>query len=238
MSGAPSPWGPRWSRWVGRFLARVYWNTEVKGRDNIPATGPVLVLANHIGLIDGPVVHGVIPRPSHFLITARMMDGPLGIFLKPAAQIRVEGAGRTALAQALAVLERGGVVGVFPEGHRGAGTADQTYGGAAWLAVRSGASVVPAAVVGTRNTGESVNIWPRPRRRMLVAFGPAVQLEPPAGLTGRGRQEWAAEQVDQMLVTHLREALAHTDLALPTDEDTADAAPGTTAPAGEEDAHE
>lgn len=217
MTRAPSVWGPRWSRWVGRLFARVMWRTEVRGRHHVPRTGAVLVIANHIGLPDGPIVHGVLPRPSHFLIKASMMEGPLGLALRPAGQISVEGSGRVALTQALAVLERGGVVGVFPEGHRGGGTADDTYGGAAWLAVRSRATVVPTAVVGTRRTGESVNLWPRPGRRMLVSFGEPVTIEAPEGLTGRRRQEWAAERVNEILRDHVAATLATTDLTMPRD---------------------
>ena len=215
MTKAPSRWGPRWSRWIGRFLARVYWNTEVRGRTHIPRSGPVLVLANHIGLPDGPVVHGVVPRPSHFLIKAAMMKGPLGLVLRPAGQISVEGSGREALSKAMAVLDRGGVVGVFPEGHRGAGHAQETYGGAAWLAVRSGAAIVPTAVVGTRRTGEPVNHWPRPRRRMVVAFGEACHLDVPTELSGRSRHVWAANEVDRILQEHVRHTVAHTDLLMP-----------------------
>lgn len=229
MTKPPSRWGPSWSRWVGRFLARVYWNTEVHGRDNIPKHGSVLVLANHIGLPDGPVVHGVIPRPSHFLIKAAMMKGPLGLVLRPAGQISVEGAGRDALSKAMAVLERGGVVGVFPEGHRGGGHAQETYGGAAWLAVRSGATIVPTAVVGTRRAGESVSHWPRPRRRMVVAFGEASHLDVPAALAGRSRQEWAAREVGRMLQAHVYETLTRTDLTMPD---------GNALPAESEDGHE
>lgn len=218
MSKGPSVWGPRWSRWVGRFLSRVIWRTDVRGRENIPATGSVLVVANHIGLPDGPVVHGVLPRPSHFLIKAKMMDGPLGLLLKPAAQIRVEGAGRQALTSALAVLSRGGVVGVFPEGTRGSGRAEDTFGGAAWLAARSGATVVPTAVVGTRLPGEPKSIWPRPGRRIVVAFGEPRALIAPEGMSGRQRQEWAAQQVNEMLRDQVDRTLATTDLTLPTDE--------------------
>lgn len=229
MTNAPSRWGPTWSRWIGRFLARVYWNTDVRGRRHIPKSGPVLVIANHIGLPDGPIVHGVIPRPSHFLIKAAMMKGSLGLVLRPAGQISVDGSGREALSRAMAVLQRGGVVGVFPEGHRGAGHAQETYGGAAWLAVRSGAAIVPTAIVGTRRTGESVSHWPRPRRRMVVAFGEARHLDVPTELTGRKRQEWAASEVDRMLQEQVRHTVAHTDLTMPD---------GDASPSESEDAHE
>jgi len=214
----PTHWGPRWSRWVGRFLARIYWNTEVRGRKNIPKKGLGIVVVNHVGFIDGPVVHGVIPRLSYFLIRADMFRGPLKPLLTWAAQIPVDGDGRSALAKGLAVLRRGDIVGVFPEGTRGGGTAEQTHGGAAWLAVQSGAPIIPTALLGTRLPGESVNLWPRPRRKLLVEFGEPVHLNIPPELKGRARQSAAAEQVAAALRHQLTATLATTDLVLPLDD--------------------
>jgi len=215
----PSRWGPRWSRWVGRFLARVLWRTEVRGREHVPATGAAIVACNHVGLIDGPVVHGVIPRGSHFLIRHGMMSGVLGAILRAAQQISVEGSGRDALAKGMAVLRRGDVVGVFPEGTRGAGTAAAVHGGAAWLAIQSGAPVVPTAIVGSRRTGESVNVWPRPGRRLVVAFGEPISIIPPPEVRGgRAKQAWAAERLAEALRDQVARTLETTDLELPLDD--------------------
>jgi 1-acyl-sn-glycerol-3-phosphate acyltransferase len=216
-SREPSVWGPRWSRWVGRVLAKGLWATEVRGKRNVPREGGAIVVANHLGFIDGPVIHGVIPRGSHFLISDHMFTGFFGTLLTWAAQIRVVGAGRTALAEGLAVLRRGGVVGVFPEGTRGKGSADSVHGGAAWLAIQSGAPIVPTALVGTRHTGESVSVWPSPRRRILVEFGKPVVLQAPPELKGRAKQAWAEHEVGRLLREQVNDALAHTDLELPTD---------------------
>jgi 1-acyl-sn-glycerol-3-phosphate acyltransferase len=176
------------------------------------------VIANHVGFVDGPVLHGVIPRGSHFLIGSHMFHGVLGVLLRGAAQIEVEASGRSALATGLAVLRRGDVVGMFPEGTRGAGRADAVHGGAAWLALQSGAPIVPTTMVGTRLTGEPVSVWPPFRRRILVEFGAPQVLEPPANLVGRARQEWAQEAVAEALRTRLEATLATTDLELPTDD--------------------
>ena len=214
----PTRWGPRWSRWVGRFLARIYWNTEVRGRANVPKKGAGIVVVNHVGFIDGPVVHGVIPRLSFFLIRADMFKGALKPLLTWAAQIPVAGDGRSALAKGLAVLRRGDIVGVFPEGTRGSGTAEQVHGGAAWLAVQSGAPIIPTALLGTRLPGESVNLWPRPRRKLLVAFGEPVQLDLDPSLKGRARQAAASEKVAEALRNQLAATLATTHLVLPGDD--------------------
>ena len=215
---SPSPWGPRWSWWVGRFLARVLWATEVRGRKLVPRQGAVIVVANHAGFIDGPILHGVIPRPSHFLVGSHMFRGVLGVILRAAAQVEVDGAGRSALSAGLMVLRRGGVVGMFPEGTRGAGRAVAVHGGAAWLALQSGAPIVPTAIVGTRHTGEPVGVWPRPRRRIVIEFGEPIHVSPPDGLKGRARQEWAAVAVSEALRGQVESTLAQTDLELPADD--------------------
>ena len=215
---SPSPWGPRWSRWVGWVLARVLWATKVRGRALVPRDGAAIIVANHVGFIDGPVLHGVIPRPSHFLVGSHMFKSVLNVILRAAAQVRVDESGRGALAAGLAVLRRGGVVGMFPEGTRGSGRALAVHGGAAWLALQSGAPIVPTAIVGTRNTGEPVSVWPAPRRKILVEFGEPVILTPPADLKGRARQEWAAVAVSEALRGQVESTLAHTPLALPEDD--------------------
>lgn len=214
----PSAWGPRWSRGLGVLLAKGLWATEVRGAAHVPRRGAAIVVANHTGFIDGPVLHGAIPRPSHFLIGSHMYRGAIGTLLRAAGQIRVEGGGRAALAAGLGVLRRGGIVGMFPEGTRGAGRADAVHGGAAWLALQSGAPIVPTALIGTRLTGEPVSVWPRPRRRILAAFGAPITLDPPADLKGRKRQEWAQHAVAAALRTHVESALADTDLQLPGDD--------------------
>ncbi|MFC8921806.1 lysophospholipid acyltransferase family protein [Cellulosimicrobium sp. NPDC057127] len=214
----PSPVGPSWSRWVGRFLARVVWDTRVQGADNVPVDGPVVLAANHTGVVDGPVVLGVAPRPLHVLVKEEMFTGPVGWVLRAAGQIPVDRrGGRRALAAGLGVLRRGGAVGVFPEGNRGRGDATSARAGVAWLALQAGAPVVPVAVLGTRRTGESVNHVPGPRRRVVVRFGEPVVVERAPGTSGKQALEQANERVRTALAGLVADTVASTGLALPLD---------------------
>ncbi|NUU19624.1 1-acyl-sn-glycerol-3-phosphate acyltransferase [Cellulomonas humilata] len=215
----PSESGPRWARWIGRFLARVVWNTEVVGSHLVPTDGPVLFAANHTGIIDGPIVLGVSPRPSHMLVKSEMFWGPVGSVLRAAGQIPVEhDGGRSALNNALVVLRRGGVVGVFPEGNRGKGDAASARAGITWLALNAHAPVVPVAVLGTRRTGESVGHVPGLRRRLAIEFGAPLVLERAAGTSGRVALENANEAIRIALAQLVDGAVVRTGLALPTDD--------------------
>ncbi len=214
----PSPAGPAWSRWVGRFLARVIWDTRVVGADLVPATGPVLLAANHTGLVDGPLVLGVAPRPLHVLVKEEMFVGPVGWVLRAAGQIPVDRTGgRAALVTALAVLRRDGGVGVFPEGNRGRGDATSARAGVAWLALNGHAPVVPVAVLGTRRTGDRLSRVPGFRRRLYVEFGAPVVVERPDGVRGKAALDAANEQIRSALATLVTAAVDRSGIALPVD---------------------
>ena len=215
----PSPWGPRWSHWVGHFLAYGVWDTQVTGLAHVPARGPVLFAANHTSAIDGPILVGVTPRPVHLLVKAASFTGPTGVLLRAAGQIPVEsGGGRLALHSALDVLRRGGVVGVFPEGTRGRGAASTAQAGVAWLALNAPAPVIPVAMLGIRRTGDGVARVPGLGRCMAVEFGRPLALERAPGTSGRAALEAANEAIRVALAALVTSAAARTGLALPTDD--------------------
>lgn len=214
---APGVWGPRWSRWVGRFLARVVWNTRVFGIKNVPAAGPVLVAPNHVGILDGPILHGVLRRGSHFLVKREFFESKLGFLMWWSGQIYTDRAnGRQALALGLAVLRRGGVVGVFPEGTRGQGRAESARAGIGWLHANSGAPVVPVAMLGTRRPGDKRSHIPRFRARLVVDMGEPFKVERPDGMSGREFVAHATEMIRQRLAAHVEAASARHGIELPS----------------------
>jgi len=213
----PSPAGPAWARWVGRFLGRVVWNTRVVGADRVPAAGPVVLAANHVTMIDGPLLIGVAPRPLHILTKQELFHGPVGTVLGWAGQIPVDREhGRPALAAGLGVLRRGGAVGIFPEGNRGRGTVQSVHAGAAWLAVHGDALLVPVAILGTRLTGESLGHVPGVRRRLDVEFGAPFPVadEGPA----RARITATSELLRVTMAELVATAQERSGIALPADD--------------------
>ena len=217
---APSPARAATWRYVGLGLVRSAYRVSVVGAERVPTEGPVLLTANHAGLLDGPLVFGVAPRPVTFLVKTEMFSGPMGWLLDWCGQVPVDRgfADRRALMQSLAVLSRGDAVGVFPEGTRGRGDVAAVHAGAAWLAVQSGAPVVPVACLGTRRSGESVNALPRPGRQLAVVFGEPMTLTAPRGVPRRRATDVVAGQLREALAEHVSRSSAATGLALPADD--------------------
>lgn len=214
----PGRAGPVWSRRVGWFLGHVVWRTHVVGAEHVPATGPVVLAANHVSVIDGPLVHGVAPRGTHLLVKAEIFHGVLGAILRGAGQIPVDrAAGRPALEAALGVLRRGGAVGIFPEGNRGRGDVQSVRAGVAWLAVQGSAPVVPVAVLGTRRTGEGTGHLPGLRRRLIVEFGAPVVVDVDPDVPRREAVARTAAAVAEALGTHVRDAATRHGMPLPLD---------------------
>lgn len=129
-----------------RFICR--W--EVKGRENLPLTGPVIVFANHISYLD-PVIIGVaLARPIRFMAKEELFQIPVlkwiitGLLAFPVRRGRSD---RAALKAAIQILNKGQVLGIFPEGKRSKdGSLNPFLGGVALLALKTEAPMLPVAI--------------------------------------------------------------------------------------------
>jgi 1-acyl-sn-glycerol-3-phosphate acyltransferase len=168
------------AHWVGTWCFRPVLRVRVHHAERIPATGPVVLVANHSALVDGPLLFGLLGRRAVFLAKREMFRGPLTWLLPRIGQLPVR-RGTTdpaPLRAAVAVLRGGGLVGVFPEGTRGSGDVAAAQHGAAWLARSTGAAVLPVVIRGTRRAaGEGRRF--RPRVDVLV--GPPLAVTPGGG---------------------------------------------------------
>ncbi|WP_329265249.1 1-acyl-sn-glycerol-3-phosphate acyltransferase [Streptomyces sp. NBC_01478] len=185
------------------------WRPRVLGSWKVPATGPVILAVNHSHNIDGPMVIGVAPRASHFLVKKEAFVGPLGPFMRAVGQLEVDRstADRTAVTRALAVLRDGGVLGIFPEGSRGEGDFAALRAGLAYFAVRSGAPIVPVAVLGSsEKRGRLIKALPPLRSRVDVVFGDPFEAGDGSGRRTRKALDEATERIQKQLAAHLDSA--------------------------------
>ncbi len=208
-AGVPSTRSADVGRRIGVGLMYGLWKPRVLGAWRVPVTGPVILAVNHSHNIDGPMLMGTAPRPVHFLIKQEAFVGPLGPFLERIGQLKVDRstADRSAITRALGVLERGGVLGIFPEGTRGEGDFASLRSGLAYFAVRSGAQVVPVAVLGsTERRGRLIPGLPPLRGRVDVVFGAPFRADDGSGKRTRTALDAATARLQERLTTHLADA--------------------------------
>ncbi|GAA2393644.1 lysophospholipid acyltransferase family protein [Streptomyces glaucosporus] len=208
-AAVPSARGAAAGRRIGIALIRGLWRPRVLGAWRVPAAGPVILAVNHAHNVDGPVLMGTAPRPVHFLIKKEAFTGPLDPFLNGIGQIGVdrETADRTAITRALGVLEHGGVLGIFPEGTRGEGDFASLRSGLAYFALRSGAPVVPVAVLGTTGArSRAISALPPLRSRIDIVFGEPFEAGDGSGRRTRKALDEATVRIRERLTAHLADA--------------------------------
>jgi 1-acyl-sn-glycerol-3-phosphate acyltransferase len=201
-----------------RGFFRLILDLNVGRPDRVPSSGPVLLAGNHRSFLDAPLVSALIPRPASFLAKSELFQGPVARFLMSLGQIPIDRgrADREALRRALAVLQGGGVLGMFPEGSRGAGDLTQVQHGIAYLALRvPGVPIVPIACVGTDRAMPVGSPFPRWRSRVHVVFGEPFTIDVPANPRSRAAVAKAAEEIRMALAAHV----AHADAVVARDEE-------------------
>ncbi len=171
------------ARRVGPWCLRPVLRVHVHHADRIPVDGPVVLVANHSALVDGPLLFGLLGRRTVFLVKHEMFRGPLARLLPRIGQLPVRRGepDPAPLRAAVAVLRGGGLVGVFPEGTRGRGDVVAVQHGAAWLARATGATLLPVVIRGTHR-GPGVRRRLRPRVDVLV--GTPLTVAPGGGRAG------------------------------------------------------
>jgi 1-acyl-sn-glycerol-3-phosphate acyltransferase len=155
------------------------WDLRIHHAERVPADGPVILAPNHVGWLDGPLLVGTAPRPVHAMVKLEEFDGRFGPVMVANGQIPLDRFNVDMLAVKLAVrlLREGRVVAIYPEGARGEGDARYVKRGWAYLAMVTGATIVPVATFGTRLAGESIEVKPPAGRRIDVVYGEPVPVD-------------------------------------------------------------
>ena len=201
---------------LGRYIRR-RWDINERGEWHVPTDGPVIIASNHIGWLDGPLLIATTPRPAHALVKKESFAGKTGALLRFAGQIKVDRTGTDAGAVRLAVqaLRAGQSVVLYPEGTRGDGEFTAIKGGIGYLALVTGAPIVPVAIFGTRTAGGASDARPQKGARIDVIYGPSIQFTNHSWPREKESVAEATAQIHEHLLAHLAEAKTKTTLELP-----------------------
>jgi 1-acyl-sn-glycerol-3-phosphate acyltransferase len=169
--------------WI-RLILFIVTSRDVRGQQNIPKSGAVIFTCNHFSVGDPPILTGSFPRRIVWMAKQELFDFPvfgklysMGGFISVR---RFEGDLR-AVRRSQAALRRGDVLGMFPEGTRSGGRLGKGEPGTALIALRTGASILPAAIWGTEHVKLPRSLFGR--THVHIRFGEAYRLPDTAKVT-------------------------------------------------------
>lgn len=152
----------------------------VVGMENVPLSGPLLVISNHLSWADPPLLGSIFPRPIRFMGKEELFHVPVVAWVVRgylAYSVRRGEADREAVRTTLRLLREGEAVGIFPEGTRSRmACLRQAHPGAALVAGRTDVPILPVGISGS----EQLFCWPRAglRPTVRVAVGQPFRLTP------------------------------------------------------------
>ncbi len=182
-------------RWLSKLAFGLLTDLTVEGQENFPKNGPLIVIGNHFSFVDPAAFVRVCPVPLEFIGGAVNPHAPEILLFIPRLwgymPVR-RGTGSTfALREAEKVLERGGVLAVFPEAGNWAQVLRPARPGAAFLASRSEARILPVGLDGMDQVFPALAKFKRAKVTIKIGkpFGPVE-------ITGKGREK--REQIDEL----------------------------------------
>jgi cytidylate kinase len=176
--GTANPLGYEVIRRLAGFAFLFLFKLRVEGLENVPRTGAAMLASNHAAWIDIPILAYPIPRFTHYmakieLFQTRLLGGIIGMM--GAFPIRRGEGDRESLRTAERLLRQSELVGIFPEGHRSESGLIRGLPGAALIALRTDAPVVPVAIINSRAVFQKGHIIIR-RPTVTVRYGKPFML--------------------------------------------------------------
>lgn len=170
-----------WFYYVGRLIARMallLTRCQVKGKENVPSRGPLLVVANHLNLADPPIIAVSLGRKTIFMAKEELFQSRFSRYFignGGAFPVRRGQLDRKALRQAKTVLDKGLALVMFPEGSRSKDTRLQpAFPGSALIALRNDTPILPIGITGTERIKGPTWLFRRPR--LTVNIGHPFRL--------------------------------------------------------------
>lgn len=180
------------TRGLARILFKTWFRVKARGLEHIPKDGPVIVCCNHISLWDPPVLGVWLPRKIRYMAKAELFKIPVfGGFIRMLGAFPVKrgGVSKESIRLSLDLLKQGELIGVFPEGTRNRSGLHAAKRGAVHLAFKSGAVVVPAAIIASY----------RPFSKVFVIYGEPVDISAYVEENTTEAQEQATDKIMQAI---------------------------------------
>jgi 1-acyl-sn-glycerol-3-phosphate acyltransferase len=207
-----------WFYWPGTaiigFVARQLWGAGVEGSEHIPSEGPFILVGNHSSNLDPLILGWAVGNRSgrmiHFMAKAEMLRWPVLGWLATQSAVffvrRGEG-DRSAQRFALEALAAGRPIALHPEGTRSRdGHVKAGKSGAAFLAMRSGAPLLPAGIAGTQKIFPGGSKIPHASRISIRVGEPFMLPHVPEGRIDRATLAAGTERIMAAIAELLPEA--------------------------------
>jgi 1-acyl-sn-glycerol-3-phosphate acyltransferase len=200
MTGIKTKWFYHFGRWLVVLCLRLLTNWEVRGKENVPETGSLLVVSNHMNNADPPLVAVSLPRKTVFMAKQELFKNPIvRYFISGFGGFPVNRytADRNALKLAKTALDEGLCLVMFPEGMRSrTATMKQAFPGSALIATQNKVTILPVGITGTEMMSERTWIFRRPR--VIVTIGKTFTLRAANGYVTKEELE---EMTDELMLS-------------------------------------
>jgi 1-acyl-sn-glycerol-3-phosphate acyltransferase len=187
---------------------RFFGDWHVEGKEHVPLTGPLLVVANHQSNIDPPLLAASLPRRAYFMAKRGLFHDPVLAYLLKSYGVfplNRDGGDLAAIRWALGRLQRNAAVALFPEGTRSPGAMRKALPGISMFALRSGAPILPVGITGSEHIRPLWRVT-MPTGKFRVKIGHPFSLPPVEGKISRERMESATTMVMERVAALLPES--------------------------------
>ncbi|MFO8192002.1 MAG: lysophospholipid acyltransferase family protein [Bacillota bacterium] len=191
-------------RLIFAIYLKIFLRFHVYGREHIPVRRPFIICANHIKWLDPAAVAVAMPPTTkiYFMAKKELFSNIVFSYILNkvgAFPVNRQDADYAAFRRAFQLLRHGKVLGLFPEGTRSKdGKLQKAYGGAAFIAVRSGAPILPVAILGPYRFFKPVHVY----------IGSPFVL-PPLIYEQKEDKKMMLEEMSREIMNNIRDLLPH-----------------------------
>jgi acyl-[acyl-carrier-protein]-phospholipid O-acyltransferase/long-chain-fatty-acid--[acyl-carrier-protein] ligase len=189
---------------VLRLLCRLLFRVDIRGAANLPQAGPLLVIANHESFLDGLLLGLFLPLRATFVVHTTVLNNPVfRILLSRVPHLAVDPTSPLAMKKVIKLLEAGEAVVIFPEGRiTMTGSLMKVYDGPAFVAAKTGATILPVRLDGAARSYFSRLSGNYPRRifpKITLSILPTTHLDTPDAPSAKLRRRIAGESMRKLM---------------------------------------